>query len=101
MLAAIAVSQRELGGDESVVRNLAGEVAEVSGLPDSLPRLGSSSETVDRVRRKQQEKQERALQEFRDKLSELSSQHERRMAEASSSLKEHMDGITAEMEQVV
>ena len=74
---------------------------EVSGLPDSIPREGSSSEAVDRVRRKQQEKHERAREEFRDRLSALSSEYEKKIAEASHSLREHMDDITTQIDLVL
>ena len=78
-----------------------GEMEEVSGLPDSIPREGSSSEAVDRVRRKQQEKHERAREEFRDRLSALSSEYEKKIAEASHSLREHMDDITTQIDLVL
>ena len=89
---------RALNEGESTER--LGEMEEVSGLPDSISREGSSSQAVDRVRKKQREKHERAREEFRDRLSGLSSEYEKKIAEASQGLKEHMDGITSQIEMV-
>lgn len=85
---------------ESLERERLGEMEEVSGLPDLLSPGGSSSQVVSRVRKKQEEKHERAREEFRDRLSELSTEYERKITEASYSLKEHMDGMTEQIDEV-
>ncbi|KAI6645946.1 hypothetical protein LOD99_13203 [Oopsacas minuta] len=92
---------RTQGNDsDNLDRERLEEVEEVSGLPDALSTGGNSNEVVSRVRKKQQEKHERAREEFRDKLSELSTEYEKKIAEASYSLKEHMDDITEHINEL-
>ena len=86
---------------ESLERERLGEMEEVSGLPDLLSPGGSSSQVVTRVRKKQEEKHERAREEFRNRLSELSTEYEKKITEASYNLKEHMDGITEQIDEVI